>query len=62
MQKLLRDKQIAEALGGVSNVTLWRMRQRGQLPQPRKINGQNCTPADEFDEALARLIEQAGAA
>lgn len=62
MVKLIRDRELAELLGGVSNMTLWRMRKRGQLPRPIKVNGHNCTPQDQVEEALAALLNQRGAA
>lgn len=58
MKKLIRDSELSDLLGGVSTVTLWRMRQRGQLPKPRKLNGQNVTPEDEIQDALSILLNQ----
>lgn len=58
MKRYLTDRQIGEMLGGKSVVTIWRMRKRGQLPLPRKLNGQNLTPEDEVQSALDRLFEQ----
>ena len=57
MVHLIRDTELAKLLGGVSTMTLWRMRQRGQLPRPRKLNGQNYTPENELEQVLENLFE-----
>jgi predicted DNA-binding transcriptional regulator AlpA len=59
MVKLIRDAELSYMLGGVSAMTLWRMRQRQQLPQPKKLNGQNVTPEDEVEAALKNILEGA---
>jgi predicted DNA-binding transcriptional regulator AlpA len=53
---LLRDTAIRADLGGISESTLWRYRQAGLLPQPRKLCRQNVTPRDEYLNAKARLL------
>jgi len=62
MKTYLTDRQIGAMLGGKSNVTIWRMRKRGELPPARKLNGQNLTPEDEVEAAIERLLGKAGAA
>ena len=52
---LVRDAEIRERLG-ISQMTLFRMRQRGQLPKPRKLNAQNVTPRAEFEAVLLKLV------
>jgi len=59
MIRLIRDPELREMLGGVSAMTIHRMRKRQQLPPPKKLNGQNVTPEDEVDAALKSLLEGA---
>lgn len=50
---LMRPRELARALG-VSTTTLWRMRRRGDLPDPIRISpGAVGWRADEIDEWLA---------
>jgi predicted DNA-binding transcriptional regulator AlpA len=56
MVRLIRDPELRQLLGGVSVMTLHRMRKREQLPKPKKLNGQNVTPEDEIDAAIKHLL------
>lgn len=56
MKRLITDKHLKEKLGGCSNMTIWRLRRNGKLPQPKKLGNRNVTPEDDADEAIAKLI------
>ena len=60
MVRLLKDREISEIFGGVSPMTLWRMRKRRQLPKPHKLNGHNVTPENLVAEAYERLFAANG--
>ncbi len=56
MLRLITDKQLRQKLGGCSAMTIWRLRQAGKLPKPKKLGSRNVTPEDEADKAIATLI------
>jgi predicted DNA-binding transcriptional regulator AlpA len=56
MLRLITDKQLRQKLGGCSEMTLWRLRQAGKLPKPKKLGTRNVTPETEADQAIAKLI------
>jgi predicted DNA-binding transcriptional regulator AlpA len=56
MKRLITDKQLKEKLGGCSNMTIWRLRQEGKLPKPKKLGNRNVTPEEQADQAIAALI------
>lgn len=56
MRRLITDKQLRQLLGNCSVMTIWRLRQKGKLPQPRKLGSRNVTPEDEVEKAIAALI------
>ncbi|MEQ8992574.1 MAG: hypothetical protein RLO46_12185 [Pseudomonadales bacterium] len=56
MLRLITDKQLRQRLGGCSEMTLWRLRQAGKLPKPKKLGTRNVTPENEADQAIAKLI------
>lgn len=56
MMRLITDKQLKEKLGGCSNMTIWRLRREGKLPEPKKLGNRNVTPEAEADMAIARLV------
>ena len=56
MLRLITDKQLRQKLGGCSEMTIWRLRRDGKLPQPKKLGNRNVTPETEADEAIAKLL------
>jgi hypothetical protein len=53
----LTDAEVREDLGGISQMTLNRMRKAGRYIQPVKFtpNGRNHTPREEHESCKARL-------
>ena len=56
MTLLISDKMLKLKLGGCSDMTLWRLRQAGKLPKPKKLGNRNVTPEDQVDKAIARIV------
>ena len=56
MTRLISDKMLKLKLGGCSDMTLWRLRQAGKLPKPKKLGNRNVTPEDQVDNAIARIV------
>ena len=56
MTRLISDKILKQKLGGCSDMTLWRLRQAGKLPKPKKLGNRNVTPEHQADEAIARIV------
>lgn len=40
-EQLFSQKQLREMLGGKSDMSIWRLRSKGTIPQPIKFNGRN---------------------
>lgn len=55
--RLITDKQLRQKLGGCSEMTLWRLRQVGKLPRPKKLGNRNVTLEREADKAIAELVD-----
>lgn len=53
---LLPQRQVKKMWGDTSDMTLWRHRQRGILPDPIKINGRNYWRRSVAEQALARAM------
>lgn len=53
---LLPQKQVKKMLGDPSDMTMWRHRQRGILPNPVKINGRNYWRQSVAEQAVALAI------
>ena len=57
---ILSPKQLVEIIG-LSSATLWRMRQRGELPEPIKLSpGRVGWRASDIEAWLASRAEAAG--
>ncbi len=50
---LIKAAAMRKAAGGITQMTEWRWRQRGVLPEPIRICGHNYYPAD----VLSRLVK-----
>jgi predicted DNA-binding transcriptional regulator AlpA len=61
-ERLIPDPELRRIFGNVSAMCLWRWRRDGLLPQPRKINKRNYTPASEVAAAQRRMFEKGEAA
>ena len=57
MTRLISDKALKRKMGGCSDMTLWRLRQAGKLPRPKKLGNRNVTREDQADAAIERLLE-----
>lgn len=53
--RLRKQSEVAERLGGVSPVTMWRWIQAGVIPKPIKIRNRNYWP-----ESTVQRIEREG--
>ncbi len=56
MKRLITDKQLRQKLGSCSEMTIWRLRQNGKLPKPKKLGNRSVTPEDEAGKAIAALV------
>lgn len=56
MIRLISDKQLRQKFGGCSKVTLWRLRQAGKLPKPKKLDTRKVAP--ETARELSYLVRR----
>ena len=52
----LSDRQVCKKLGNCGKTTLWRYREKGIVPRPRKLLGRNLTPEDVLDAWLEEML------
>lgn len=58
-EQLIHQTELRRMLGGVSDMTLYRWREAGTLPQPIVIHRRNYYRRSEIDAMIDRLSEAA---
>ena len=53
---LISQKQLKRNFGNVSDMTIWRWRRSGTIPQPVKINGRNFYRQSELLQSQTELF------
>lgn len=53
---LITDKEICRIFGGVSKMTVWRLRRSGILPPPIVINKRNYSRKSVINETMSRVV------
>lgn len=57
---LVTQPQLKRIAGNVSDMTIWRWRRAGLLPEPTSIRGRNYWPVRDIRAALGRLMQVQG--
>ena len=54
-EQLFNQKQLREMLGGISDMSIWRLRGKGTIPLPIKFNGRNYWTRSQLEGFFASL-------